>query len=292
MLSSRSAFAFWFFIRLLSALFPMLSIYLFSYTIQLLETHASWRDLALQIVIILLVYIVDNLTRLLSVYKLQYLISNTEFAIHRFTIESLQVENKTDRHASIQAIRNFGEAVRGTLELIRQPGVDSIVSLIVIPSILFFVDFRAFTLEIAYILIYFFTDSYTTNRYIHLKEIQDSRTESYYAALQDTNDIDLESTTFSRHYHRLCNWGFVEWFSLQNIAVTFYSLILFLQIYLVYTGEKNLSGLLLVMGYISQTQVFLNNFSTIKDRLADTQVALTRLAKNDTISAIDLDDLV
>jgi hypothetical protein len=78
-------------------------------------------------------------------------------------ILGLDTQSKSDRHASIQAIRNFGEAVRGTLELIRQPGIDSFVSMITIPLILLFIDFRAFILEIAYILIYFFADLYTTH---------------------------------------------------------------------------------------------------------------------------------
>jgi hypothetical protein len=46
------------------------------------------------------------------------------------------------------------------------------------------------------------------------------------------------------------------------------------------------------MGYISQTQTFLNDISTIRDRLTDTKVALTRLAKSEHINVIDLDDLV
>jgi len=286
------SFAFWIMVRFISAIFPMLSIYLFSNIIKLLETGISYSQIIPQVLIILFVLVIDNYTRILSVHKLQYLISNTEFAIHKFMINGLKSDSRDERHASIQAIRNFGEAVRGMLELIRQPGIDSVVSLIVIPTILLFVDFRAFIIEISYILVYYFTDIYTTHKYTRLKDFQDAKTESYYAALVDNNDIELESNAYTRHFYRLCNWGFIEWFSLQNIAVSFYSLSLLYQIYLVSSGQSLLSNLVLVMGYMSQTQTLLNNFSTIKDRLADTQVALTRLAKSDQIAVIDLDDLV
>ncbi len=292
LLFQPNAFIFWLFIRFISALFPMLSIYLFSDIIRQLETGISLDLIIPRAVLILFVYLIDNYTRLLSVHKIQFLISNTEFAIHKYMILGLDTQSKSDRHASIQAIRNFGEAVRGTLELIRQPGIDSFVSMITIPLILLFIDFRAFILEIAYILIYFFADLYTTHNYLRIKDFQDAKTESYYASLVDSNDIDLESAAYTRNYQRLCNWGFIEWFTLQNIAVTFYVIILIYQIYLVSTGETHLSRLVLIMGYISQTQTFLNDISIIRDRLTDTKVALTRLARSEHINVIDLDDLV
>jgi hypothetical protein len=46
------------------------------------------------------------------------------------------------------------------------------------------------------------------------------------------------------------------------------------------------------MGYVTQTQVLLNSISSIKDSLTDMLVGLERLAKNQTVSAVDLDDLI
>ena len=80
--------------------------------------------------------------------------------------------------------------------------------------------------------------------------------------------------------------------SSQNTAVIFYSLILFFQISQVISGGKQISDLVLVMGYITQTQVYLNSFSSIKDSLTDMLVGLDRLASNPTVSTVDLDDLI
>ena len=87
------------------------------------------------------------------------------------------------------------------------------------------------------------------------------------------------------------DWGFWEWTLLQGVAVIFYVLILARLIYTVYLGQNQISDLVLIMGYVTTTQVFLNNISAIKDTLTDTKVALTRLAKNRTFSAVNLSDL-
>ena len=85
-----------------------------------------------------------------------------------------------------------------------------------------------------------------------------------------------------------CFW---EWNFLQDTAVVFYSLILFYLIYTVSIGQKRISDLVLIMGYTVSTQAFLNNISSIKDRLADTKVALTRLVSNKSVSSVNLSDL-
>jgi ABC-type multidrug transport system fused ATPase/permease subunit len=154
------------------------------------------------------------------------------------------------------------------------------------------VDFPSFVIVIAYTSIYLLVDTYTTQRYAQLKDIQNSKTEAYYAKLQDSNDFDLEQISYTRHFKRLTRWGFTEWFALQNSAVFFYCLNLFYLIYAVYSGQNDLSHLVLVMGYVTQTQTFLNSFSQIKDSFTDMDVGLKHLAKNEAISAINLEDLI
>jgi hypothetical protein len=63
-------------------------------------------------------------------------------------------------------------------------------------------------------------------------------------------------------------------------------------LYLVINGDKQISDLVLMMGYVSQTQIYLNAFSTIKDSLTDMLVGLERLSKDKTFSTVDLDDLI
>lgn len=288
----KNIFFFWVFVRFLSAAFPMVSIYLYSRVIKFLEIGASFDQMLLLVGLILSVFIADNLTRLLSIHNLNSIIIQTEFGIHQFMLIGLKTYDKKIRHEVIQAIRNFGEAVRTSLELIRQPGVDAIVALITIPGILFFLDIKIFVLHLAYMITYYFVDVYTTDKYSKLKDIQNQRTEIYYAKFQDSNKIQKESAQFTDHFKKLCRWGFIEWFSLQNIAVIFYTLILFYLIRQVQLGEKVISDLVLIMGYIASTQVFLNNFSNIKDRLADTKVALSRLAKSKYVLVVGLNDFM
>jgi len=291
-IQNKPRFLFWLFVRFFSALLPLLSIYLFSKVIRSVETKEIFSSIFFLVLSILIVRIVDNYTRLRSLFKLDECISDINFDVHNFFSKDLQAENREERHQSIQAIRNFADASSITLSLFRQPGIDSIVSLFMIPAILFFVDFKVFVLEIAYVLVYMVIDYYTTQKYVKFRDIQNTKIETYYAKLQDSNDVDLEQKTFTRHFTRLSNWNFIEWSLLQNSAVIFYSIILAYSIIATSSGYKHISDIVLIMGYVASTQTFLNSFSEIKDSLSDMTVALDHLAKNKCISVIDLDDLV
>jgi ABC-type multidrug transport system fused ATPase/permease subunit len=291
-IKDKRRFLFWFFIRFISSLLPLLTIYLYSRVIENIETKVVFSALFFLVLIILLVRLVDNFLRLKSIFRLDECISDIGFDIHNFFIKDLHTKDKEERHQSIQAIRNFSDASSITLTLFRQPGIDSIVSLAVIPIILWFVDLRVFVLEIVYILIYMIVDYYTTQKYVKLRDLQNTKTETYYGKLQESNDVELEQKTYTRHFHRISNWNFIEWFVLQNSAVFFYCLVLAYSIIAVYSGFKQISDIVLIMGYVASTQIYLNSFSEIKDNLANMTVAVDHLAKNKSISVIDLDDLV
>lgn len=291
-IQNKPRFLFWLFIRFVSSLLPLLTIYLYSLTVENVENKVDFNAIFFLVLIILLVRLADNHLRLRSLFKLGECISNIGFDIHNYFTQDLHADTKEERHQSVQAIRNFADASSLTLMLFRQPGIDSIVSLITIPIILWFVDTRIFILEIVYIMVYLIIDYYTTQRYVKLKDTHNSKVEDYYAKLQESNDTELEQKTFTRHFSRLCNWNFIEWFILQNSAVFFYCLIFGYSIIAVYSGHKQISDIVLIMGYVASTQTYLNSFSEIKDSLADMTVAVDHLAKNRSISVIDLDDLV
>ncbi|MFA4827030.1 MAG: hypothetical protein WC596_02120 [Candidatus Shapirobacteria bacterium] len=286
----KNQFVFWFFIRIVSVLIPPLAVYLFSQIIRCLETSCTPNRTYFLVFLTFVFYLLDNFLRLLSVHKIQYLIYKTESHIQKFFTQDLQLQDKKKRHQAVQTIRNFSDATRLTMEVINQPGIDGFVSLFYLPTLVFFLDFRVFILQIAYILVYFFTDEYTTGLYAKIKEDQNKKIENYYGKLQSSNDISLESSQLLKQYHRLCAHGFWEWFSLQNTAVVFFSLVLIYLVYSVIVGNKQISDVFLLTSYLVSTQVFLNSISLVKDRLADTKVAIFRLSKNKTTS-VDFDDL-
>lgn len=287
----RSALILWTVIRFVSAIFPLITIFLYSRVIKLLEIKAPFSMLGVTLLLILLSRFIDNYLRLLSISKLEYLISNLSMDIHNFFLLDHQPATKAERAVTLQAVRNFSDAAATTLNLIKQPGIDSLVSLIFIPLILFIADFPAFVITFAYILSYYFIDYFTTQRYSHLRDIQNSKTEAYYAKMQENNDFDLEQISYNRHFRRITFWSFKEWSFLQGASVIFYFLTLVYLVFAVLRGEKNISDLVLVMGYATQTQTYLNAFSNIKDSFTDMNIGLRHLADNKTISAIDIDDL-
>jgi len=289
-IEDKRSFAYWFFVRIISVLIPPISIYLFSQVIKSLETNHDARQIIILISLTFFTYILDNFLRLISIHQLQYLINKSESDIQLFFIRNLHAKRKHDRHQAIQSIRNFSEASRLTMEFLKQPGIDGFVSLFYLPLIVFFLDFKVFIFQIAYILVYYFTDVYTTEVYSKIKEVQNKRLETYYAKLQDTNDVVYETTLLNKEYLRLNRWGFLEWFSLQNIAVTFFTLVFAYLVLSVYRGQKHISDIFLITSYLTSTQVFLNSISTVKDGLANTKVALSRLAQSKSTS-VDFSDL-
>ena len=290
-IQNKKRFFFWLSVRLFSALLPLLSTYLFSKVIADIENKTVFSSIFFLILLILIVRIIDNISRLRSIFKLDECISDIGFDIHNYFVKDLAAETKEERHKSIQAIRNFADAANVTLSLFRQPGIDSLISLLIIPIILFFVDFKVFVLEISYILVYMVIDHYTTQKYSQYRSLQNTKIENYYGKLQETNDMELEQKTFTRHFTRLSNWNFIEWSLLQNTAVFFYTLILAYCIIAVFSGYKQISDVVLIMGYIVSTQDFLNSFSDIKDSLTNTTVAVEHLAKNKSIAVLDFNDL-
>lgn len=290
-IEDKRQFFLWIGLRFFSALLPLLSIYLFSQVISSIENRVLFTSTLILIALVILVRLLDNFTRLKSIFRLDSCISKIGFDIHNFFIKDLKTDSKEDRHQTVQAIRNFADASMTTLSLFRQPGIDSLVSLVAIPIILFFVDFKVLILEITYISIYLVVDHYTTQKYIKFRDIQNTKVETYYAKLQESNDVELEQKTFNRHFNRLSHWNFTEWLLLQNSAAFFYTIILAYSLYTVLTGQKNISDMVLIMGYTASTQVFLNSFSSIKDNLTDMTVAIDHLAKNENITAVDLNDL-
>lgn len=291
-ISDKSNFFFWLFIRFASAILPLVTLYQFSSVIRLVENRHPIGDIIPTIIILFLAYLTDNYLRIKSTTRLDDAISSIGFDIHNYFLSDLKTSSKEERHATVQAVRNFADASTLTLSLFKQPGVDSFISLAFIPIILFTRDFPSFIISLAYILVYYFIDIYTTQRYAHLKDIQNTKTESYYGKLQDSNDYDLEQHAWSRHFHRITNWGFSEWFLLQNTAVFFYSLMLLYLVSGVASGSRDISELILIAGYTSQLQVHLNSFSQIKDSLTDMIVGLKHLASNNSVSVVDLDDLI
>lgn len=258
----------------------------------MVENKADLGTLSLYLISILIVRLLDNFLRIRSATKLDFIISNISFEIHNFFLISFSPDCKENRHSSIQAIRNFADATINTLTMFKQPGIDSIVSILFIPIALLFIDIKAFVIVIAYISVYLLINFFTSQRYKELRDFQNTKTETYYAKLQESNDVDLEQATYTRHFKRLTNWNFIEWFALQNTAVVFYSIFLLYQIYNVFNGTSHISDLVLVMGYVTQTQTFLNSFTDIWYGLEDMYVALHHLAKNQSIATIQLEDLI
>ena len=83
-ISNRSGLFFWAFVRFISAILPLITIYLYSLVIKQLELKLSLSTVIITVITILAVRLFDNYIRLLSISHLDSIISNLSFDIHNF----------------------------------------------------------------------------------------------------------------------------------------------------------------------------------------------------------------
>lgn len=120
---NKRRFFLWIGLRFFSALLPLLSVYLFSRVISSIENKVLFSATLLLISLVIAVRLLDNFTRLKSIFRLDICINDISFDIHNFFTKDLKTKNQEDRHQTIQAIRNFANASVTTLVLFRQPGI-------------------------------------------------------------------------------------------------------------------------------------------------------------------------
>jgi len=85
-IQDKKRFLFWLGVRLFSALLPLLTTYLFSKVIADIENKIIFSSIFFLILLILIVRVVDNFTRIRSVYRLDECISDIGFDIHNYLI--------------------------------------------------------------------------------------------------------------------------------------------------------------------------------------------------------------
>ncbi len=291
LIQNKKPFCVWLLVRFISALFPIVTIFLFSRVVNGLEVGSDLKILSQLIIFVLISRLLDNFTRLISTSKLDHVINDIQLDIQNILVSNIRAPDKKSQHKAVQAVRNFSDAAGTTLSIFKQPGIDAVVSFVTIPIILLFLDFKVFVFQIAYIVIYYFTDVYTTEKYTVLKNKHNSTIESYFAKLQTTKKFKFEKTLTSNSFKKVTNWSIIEWSLLQNIAVFFYIITLAYLVYSFTLGSKSIADIVLIVGYMDSTQVFLNNISSIKDSMANTKVALHRLLDNNKSLTVDYDDL-
>lgn len=291
-IEERRNFIFFLLLRIISVLIPPLSVNFFTKSLHCIETNCGQTTLITQLAITISSLFVANTLREISLHNIQYLINKAECDVQSVLIAGFNSKTTKTRHVLIQSMRNFSEAARTTMESLLGPGIDGLVLLIYIPFLTFFVDFRIFIIQIAYICLFYFVDVYTTDKYKDRRDDLDKNIENYYAKLQDSNKIDEENTALVNGYQNIYTFTMWEWLSLQNINAFFYSSILVFLIISLQNKEKQISDVVLLTSYLASTQSFLVTLSQVRDKLTDTKVALRRLLKSRAYNSVGFEDLM
>lgn len=258
-------FWFWVFVRLISTFGPILITYIFARGVKALETHQPIDRIIQIFFILLLVRLFANMLRIASKTRIALYTEGYIVGIQERLAETIDPP-KPKRKEIIQALRNLTQGVRKFVEYFYNNGLQAIVSFVSIPIILFFIDKKIFLIEIIAIVIYLLITYVFSIKYEKEYEHFDKSREKYFSKLLDTNRVESKANILVTIFRRVQDLLLVEWLTLQNFIALFELLILSIIAIDFVNGTKQIHHLILIMGYVKETHVFLNALTSTVER--------------------------
>ena len=276
-------FIFWFLIRIVSTAGPLVTTYLFASVVSALENKKGIEEILVILGILLGVQIVENFLRLLSKTRIEYYSSRLVITLHQVLLSSSS-NSRPPRKELVQAVINLCQSLDKFILYLKETGISGVVHFFIVPVILFFIDIRVFVLEMLLILIYLGTTFIMTRKYEKIYEKYYESTEGYYAMLFNTGDATSSAGKVLINMRFLQNFIFFMWGSLQNIVAVFQFLVPLVVVADVIAGTRQISDLVLVVGYTKESQGFLNNFTSAYEKFMEVDAGIERLEEDSKVA--------
>lgn len=267
---------FWFSVRFISSFGPLLITYLFAYGIEVIEEGRSFNDIILVFFALLIVESTEHILRILSKTRIVYL---TEFALINIQEDLIKNVSKEDskRKERVQTLRNLTQSIRRFIIKFKDNGIPAIVSFVSIPIILFFVDVKIFYLQITLMVIYMIITYVFSNIYEKRYESLDHSREDYFSGIHNHNHIDPLASIVRHNVKNINNLIFINWVSLQNIISVFKFVVIFLVVKDIMIGVHNISSLVLIVGYVRKSKIFLNDLTSMFELYMQVKAGIRRV---------------
>lgn len=267
---------FWFFIRFISSFGPLAVTYLFAYGVEVIEEGRGFNDIILVFFALLLVESTEHILRILSKTRVVYM---TEYAIINIQEELIKNVPKDDpkRKEHVQTLRNLTQSIRRFVIKFKDSGIPALVSFVSIPVILFFVDVKIFYLQVALMVIYMIITYVSASIYEKRYEDLDHSREDYFSNIHSHNHIDPLAAIVRNNVKNLNDLIFVNWVSLQNIISVFKFITIYLVVKDIMIGAHNVSSLILIVGYVRESKVFLNDMTSMFELYMQVKAGIKRV---------------
>lgn len=265
-------------LRTLSAIDPLIETYLISLFVKILENNPNFNFIVWLIIAFFINRVVGNFLRGGGKTIMSNFLETVIIELEERLVYFIDPRVK-DRKAEIQAIRNLTQSLKRFSEYMKDVGIESIVSLFVIPGILFFVDFNIFLFTAGFLIIHFSITIFVSNKYEQDYEKFDASTENYYGKLQDSNEILKEANIVKKSIHRVQKVAFYMWEILQNTSAIYIALVILVVILEIMQGNRKISHLVLIYGYIKTLNLTIMQVSTLFSSVMEIKAGKIRLFK-------------
>ena len=272
-------FILWFGVRVFSTAGTLVTTYLFASVVRALENKKGIEEILIILGILLGVQIIENFLRLLSKTRIEYYSSRLVITLHQVLLGASS-NGKPPRKELVQAVINLCQSLDKFLLYLKETGISGVVHFFTVPIILLFIDIRVFALEMILIFIYLGTTFIMTRKYEKIYEKYYESTEGYYAQLFNDGNATASAGKVLINMKFLQNFVFFMWGSLQNIVAVFQFLVPLVIVVDIIGGTKQISDLVLVVGYTKESQGFLNNFTSAYEKFMEVDAGIERLEED------------
>lgn len=266
----------WILVLTISATGPLLGTYVFSEGIAALETNKTLSYALLIFFLYFTILGVEAVFRIGSKTKIHAFLETAIVSIEKNFVTKFTARDKSRRKV-IQATRNLTDAINVFSTHFINTGISGLVSFITVPLLLLFIDVRIFILEILLMTIYLTGTYLFGKKYERQFENYDAAKENYFTTMFKTNNFEKEAGKRVKQMELLQNIRFFEWASLQNLILFFKFLVVFIVTIDIFNGLKNISDLVLIVGYTNQSQNFLNSVTGVIERFMEVVAGVDRL---------------
>lgn len=275
----------WGMLRSISTFGPLLATYIFAEGIAAIEEGDTLNTIIGVFLVLLVIEVVEHFFRVLSKAKMAYYTESSMIAVQDDLITSINPSDKV-RKETIQTLRNLTQATRRFIEFMYNNGLQGIVSLISIPIILYFIDSKIFLLEMILISIYLVFTFYFSKLYEKRFEKFDESREKYFSHLLEKNHVTRQSNVVLKDFRKVKEVFFVDWFSLQSIVSLFIFLMTYLVVKDIFGGFKEISDLVLIIGYAKETKMFLNNTTGAVNSYMEIKAGVERVSASSKLEGL------
>jgi ABC-type multidrug transport system fused ATPase/permease subunit len=271
---------FWFFVRFINTFFPLAITWIYAKGVETLENGGDAYTVMQIFALLLFAHIMDNLLRIGSRARIRIKLENAFIEFQEALIEKFNHSKK--RIEIVQAIRNLTDAFRNFVTYIINSGLPGFVNFVSIPVILFLIDVKIFIAQMVLIAIYLALVYYLSRIYEKRFELLDVAHENYYASIlarKPIKSVDRRGNQVKEGVRGVENITFMQWVSFQDIIAIFQFIVIYLIVLDYVAGTKQISDLVLIVGYTNQSQGFLNSVTSGVDSLMQIEAGVDRVVE-------------